>query len=204
MSALSDDQNPLQIQTSRHGPAQPNTAGRQPALLSAPPASQSADADASAPPPAARARGPRRRRAAAIATAILLFLGVSALLARFLSTENAERSAESALLGAQVRGDANGMLARLHGCRERAACVATVRANAVGLRRTGAVKILSLKSATAYSLSGATGTTRVAWTVIGRLPVVQCVKVRRTGSFLSGIRVTLLSISAPIAGEADC
>src|SRR5207302_1509932 len=79
-----------------------------------------------------------------------------------------------------------------------------VRANASRLRRPGAVKILSLKSATAYSLSGARGKTRLAWTVIGRLPVVQCVEVRRTGSFLSGITVTLLSISAPIAGEADC
>ena len=155
-------------------------------------------------PTATRARGRGLRRAAAIAAALLVFLAVSALLARFLSTENAERSAESGLLQAQARGDANGMLARLHGCPERAACVAAVRANASRLRRPGAVKILSLKSATAYSLSGARGKTRLAWTVIGRLPVVQCVEVRRTGSFLSGITVTLLSISAPIAGEADC
>jgi hypothetical protein len=40
--------------------------------------------------------------------------------------------------------------------------------------------------------------------VIGRLPVVQCVEVRRTGNILSGIDVTLLSLSAPIANEADC
>jgi hypothetical protein len=135
---------------------------------------------------------------------VLLFLAISALLARFLSTENAERSAEEGLLQAQARGDVNGMLARLPGCREQAACVAAVRADASGLRRPGAVKILSLKSATAYSLIGATGKTRLAWTVIGRLPVVQCVEVRRTGSFVSGITVTLLSISAPIPGEADC
>lgn len=135
---------------------------------------------------------------------MLLFLAISVLLARFLSTENAERSAEEGLLRAQARGDVSGMLARLHGCRERAACVASVRANASRLRRPGAVKILSLKSATAYSLAGATGKTRLAWTVIGRRPVVQCVEVRRTGSFLSGITVTLRSISAPIAGEADC
>jgi hypothetical protein len=151
-----------------------------------------------------RARRWRLRRAAAIAAGLLVFLAISGLLARFLSVENAERGSEAGLLQAQARGDVDGMLARLRGCRERPACVAAVRANASRLRRPGAVKILSLKSATAYSLTGATGKTRLAWTVIGRLPVVQCVEVRRTGSFLSGITVALLSISAPIAGEADC
>jgi hypothetical protein len=82
--------------------------------------------------------------------------------------------------------------------------VATVRADASRLRRPGAVKILSLKSHTAYALGGATGVTRVAWTVIGRLPVVQCVGVRRSGDLLAGISVTLYSLSAPIANEADC
>ena len=55
------------------------------------------------------------------------------------------------------------------------------------------MKILSLKSSTAYSLAGATGTTRLAWTVIGKLPVVQCVEVRRTGNALTGHHVTLLA-----------
>ena len=72
------------------------------------------------------------------------------------------------------------------------------------LRRAGAVKILSLKSSTAYTPMGATGKTRLAWTVIGKLPVVQCVEVRRSGNPLKGINVTLLSLSAPIPNEADC
>ena len=72
------------------------------------------------------------------------------------------------------------------------------------LRRPGAVKILSLKSRTAYSLTGAKGKTRLAWTVIGRLPVVQCVEVRRTGNPIAGIHIALLSLSAPIPNEADC
>jgi len=135
---------------------------------------------------------------------VLAFLAISGLLARFLSTENIERDDEAALIQAQARGDVSGMLARLSGCRESPSCVATVRANASSLRRPGAVKILSVKSATAYSLGPATGRTRLAWTVIGRLPVVQCVKVRRTGSLLQGITVRLLYLSAPIANEADC
>ena len=82
--------------------------------------------------------------------------------------------------------------------------MATVRANAMRLRRPGAVKILSLKSSTAYALTGASGKTRLAWTVIGRLPVVQCVDVHRSGNPVSGIMVSLRSLSAPIANEADC
>jgi hypothetical protein len=135
---------------------------------------------------------------------VLLFLAVSGLLARFLSTENRERDADHALIQAQAKGDLTGMLGQLSGCRESPSCLATARADASSLRRGGAVKILSVKSKTAYSLTGATGTTRLAWTVIGRLPVVQCVEVRRTGNFLAGIKITLLSLSAPIGNEADC
>jgi hypothetical protein len=135
---------------------------------------------------------------------VLLFLAISGALARFLSVENVERDEDLALIEAQARGDVNGMLDRLEGCRASAACVATAQANARSLRRAGAVKILSLKSRTAYSLTGSTGKTRLAWTVIGRLPVVQCVEVRRSGSFLEGVKVTLLSLSAPISNEADC
>ena len=135
---------------------------------------------------------------------MLLFVAVSVLLARFLSTENVERDQEASLLQAQAKGDVQRMLAQLDGCRARPACLATVRANADRLRRPGVVKILSLKSSTAYALTGASGKTRLAWTVIGRLPIVQCVEVRRTGNPISGITVTLRSLSAPIPNEADC
>jgi hypothetical protein len=137
---------------------------------------------------------------------VVVFLAASALLARFLSTENTERDADLALIQAEARGDVAGMLAQLSGCRSNPSCVALVRANAANsrLRRAGAVKILSLKSATAYSLTGASGRTRLAWTVIGKLPVVQCVDVRRTGNFFKGITINLMSLSAPIPNEADC
>ena len=133
-----------------------------------------------------------------------MFLAVSVLLARFLSVENDERDKDLAVLQAQARGDAAGMLAQMSGCGRRSECVTLVRSDASHLRRPGAVKILSLKSATAYSLTGATGKTRIAWTVIGQLPVVQCVEVRRTGNPISGIQVALLTLSAPISNEGDC
>jgi hypothetical protein len=137
---------------------------------------------------------------------VVLFVAISALLARFLSVENVERDADLALIQAQARGDVNGMLARLSGCRLSPSCVGRVREDASNprLRRAGAVKILSLKSSTAYAVGGATGKTRLAWTVIGKLPVVQCIEVRRTGNAIGGITVTLLSLSAPIPNEADC
>lgn len=152
----------------------------------------------------ARLRRPRPIHIALIVFALVLFLAISVLLARFLSAENVERDGVLSVLVAQAAGNAKGMLAKLDGCRARPACVATVRSNAARLRRPGSVKILSLTSKTAYSLSASHGKTRVAWTVIGRLPVVQCVQVRRTGDFLTGMSVRLSSISAPIPNEADC
>lgn len=169
------------------------------------------------PQPQLGARGPRewwqrlprgRRVALRYAGAALLVvvLAVSVLLARFLTVENAERDADLALVQAQARGDVAGMLDRLDGCRRRRACVAAVQANARNprLRRSGDVKILQLESATAYSLFGATGETRLAWTVIGTLPVVQCIRVRRTGNFLTGVHVALVALSRPIANEGEC
>src|SRR5262249_1697843 len=145
-----------------------------------------------------RRRPTALKRVALVVIGILLFLAISGALARFLATENVERDADLALIRAEAGGDVNRMLADLSGCRERPSCVAMVRTNASGLRRAGTVKILSLKSSTAYSLTGSTGTTRLAWTVIGMRPVVQCIEVRRTGSIVEGITVKLQSLSAPI------
>jgi hypothetical protein len=135
---------------------------------------------------------------------VVLFVGISGLLARFLSAEGVERDDIFAVLQAQAAGNLQGMLDGQTGCRQSPSCIQSTRANAIELRRRGAVKILTLKSATAYTLTSATGKTRVAWTVIGKLPVVQCVEVRRRGNFLQGISVTLVSISAPISNEGDC
>jgi hypothetical protein len=141
-----------------------------------------------------------------IVLGVLLFLAISGVLARLLTPDNAEREADVALIKAEVRGDAASIISQLSGCRANPSCVAAAERNAGDphLRRSGNVKILSLSSATANAPAGATGKTRVAWTVIGSLPVVQCIDVRRTGNALTGIKVTLLSLSAPISGEGDC
>jgi hypothetical protein len=143
------------------------------------------------------------RRLPLIAASVIVFLAVSFVLARWLTTENRERDAIYALIVAEARGDAAAVRARLSGCDGR--CAATVAANARRLRIPGTPKILRLDSKTAYALGSASGPTRVAWTVVNRrLPVVQCVAVVRTGSALAGRRLVLRSISAPIGGEDSC
>lgn len=157
----------------------------------------------------ARGLGAHRRRTritriALIALGVVVFLAISAWLARFLSTENAERDALVTLLRAEAAGDVQGVLAQLRGCRKEASCVATVRRDASAARRAGGVQILALSSPTAYSLANATGESRVAWRAGSSQPVVQCVLVHRHGNPLTGLSVTLLRLSAPIPGEADC
>ena len=147
---------------------------------------------------------PRRRRLAVVVGCLVLFLTVGFVLGRFLSAENVEREDILAVLQAQARGDAPAELALLGECPPDSRCAAAVRTSAASLRRSGDVKIVSLKSSANSSLTSSTGTTRVAWTVIGRLPVVQCVRVHRSGNVLSGVSVRLLALSAPIENEADC
>ena len=155
-----------------------------------------------------RGLAPRQRRVlrGLLGVCAIVVLVVGALLSRFLSVENAERSDVVTLLQAEAKGSLAGMLAALDGCRADPSCLASAKADASDprARRAGAVKILQLESPTAYSLSSATGKTRLAWTVIGTLPVVQCVDVRRTGNFLSGIHIQLIGLSAPISGEGTC
>jgi hypothetical protein len=146
----------------------------------------------------------RRHRWLILALAFAVFIVISGLLARFLSVENTERDDELALLQREAAGDASGLIAQISGCGHAPACVATQRANARSLRRPGDVTIISLQSGTAYTLTGATGLTRLAWRVPGRLPVVQCVTVRRSGNFLTGLNVTVLGLSSPIGNTADC
>jgi hypothetical protein len=144
-----------------------------------------------------------RRTKLLIAAGVVVFLGVSFLLARYLSTENRERDAVYALLRDQARGDVRGMLSRLDGCDAR--CRAAVESNARRRARPGSVKILAYDSSTSYALGAASGPTRVAWTIVNRqLPVVQCVEVQRTGSVLTGRAITLRRLSVPINSTGSC
>jgi hypothetical protein len=144
------------------------------------------------------------RRTALIALAVVAFLGISTLVARYLTTDNAERNAIYQLLRAEARGDAAAMTGAIAGCGDRPSCRTTAADLARRLKRPGPVKILNLDSKTSHALTDATGLTRVAWKAPGRFPVVQCVTVRRRGNPVTGTSITLLRLSAPIARTGLC
>jgi hypothetical protein len=141
-------------------------------------------------------------RLAVIAVAVVAFLAASGFVARWLTTDNAERDQVTRLLSAQLRGDPRAMLRELDGCD--AACAAQVRADARRLRRPGPLQIVSYESATAHALRSDSGPTRVVWKTPRTLTVVQCVGVRRTGSALRGLTVHLLTLSPSRPRSAGC
>jgi hypothetical protein len=147
----------------------------------------------------------RRRRTILIvaAFAAFVFLGLSALLARGLSSAGTERAAVLELLEVQARGDAEAVLARLPACRREPACADVTAERTRALRRPGAVQILAYDPTTRLALTRRTGVARVAWRAGSALPVVQCVRARREGP-LNGSSVELLAISAPIARDGAC
>jgi predicted transcriptional regulator len=144
----------------------------------------------------------RRRLLAIVIPAAVVFLAASFLLARFLTTENKERSRIYELLQSEASGNPRAVLAELDACDT--ACAETVRRFLPRLAGPGGVKIARLDSRTSYSVGTKTGPSRVVWVrgVNGR-PVVQCVLVRRSGSVLTGRSVSLLRVSAPLANNED-
>ena len=147
----------------------------------------------------------RPYKLALLAAGIALFLAISALLARAFSVDTAERSAITAVVQAEARGDTAGVTDRLTDCGASSSCRARVTADVAALRRPGTVSILQIQTSSGFSLTSTTGTARVAFTVGSSLPIVQCVRVRRAGNVLSGLRVELLELSRRLAkADADC
>ncbi len=134
----------------------------------------------------------------------LLFVAISALLARAFSANSAEQSAVTALIKAEAAGQSGNMLARIDGCGRQESCRSRVDSDAQQLKRLGTVSIIQLQPSTSFSLAGMVGTARVAWSAGSSLPIVQCVKVRRSGNVLSGLRVQLLEISVRIKSDSAC
>jgi hypothetical protein len=145
------------------------------------------------------------RRRVALAAALLAFLAASLVIARWLSADGTERAKIEDVLEAQSRGDAAAMAEELERCG--AACRRALQRQAADLRGRGDVEIVRYDSATSHAVGSERGFTRVVWRRTGpddRLPTVQCFQVERTGTVLTGPRVTLLGLSAPIGREAGC
>jgi hypothetical protein len=152
----------------------------------------------------ARARSRRRLYLVGIVLALLVFLAISAVLARVLSIDGTERSAITVLVKDEAAGNRSAMISRIQSCADNAGCRARVAADAANLRRSGTISILQLQPSAGFSLTSTVGTARVAWRAGSSLPVVQCVRVRRAGDALSGFRVELLRLSRRIASDSNC
>lgn len=147
----------------------------------------------------------RRVHIAAIAAAISVFLVVSALLARVFSANSAEQAAITSLVKDEARGDTGAVIGDIAACQSSPACRTRASYNATRLKHPGAVSIIQIQASTSFSIAGTLGTARVAWNVAGRPhPIVQCIRVRRTGNAISGLRVQLLEVSRRITSTAAC
>jgi len=144
----------------------------------------------------------RRLGRAALVAGVLAFLAVSFLVARWLAADGDERARVERLIEAQSRGDAAAMAREIAICD--AACEERLRGLAQRLAGPGVTEIVRYDSGTAHALGDETRPTRVVWRRRDTLPTVQCVTVQRRGSALTGPRVTLLALSAPIGREAGC
>ena len=139
-----------------------------------------------------------------VALGVVLFLAISVGLARVFGANGAEESAITALVKAEATGDQSAMLSRIQDCAQSPSCRSRVAQNAANLRRPGAVTTIQLQPSTSFSLGGVVGTARVAWKAGSSLPIVQCVRVRRSGDVLGGLNVKLLEISARIRSDSSC
>jgi hypothetical protein len=146
----------------------------------------------------------RRNLVILVSLGVLVLFAVSTLLARALSAEGAERSAITSLVQAEGRGDAAAAVAAIDGCAARPGCRSRVRADVAALHRPGAVQLIQLQTSSGFSLGPTHGTARVVWSVGKSLPIVQCVRVERSGNVLRGLRVLLLALTPRLAGDADC
>jgi hypothetical protein len=142
---------------------------------------------------------------ALIVLAVVVVIGGSFVIARWINNDTVERARVVELLRDQLRGDAAAMLRRLEAC-EDPRCVAVVRANARRLRRDAELKVALYQSQTAHALRSRTKFTRVVWFPSGReaQTTVQCVLVRRDGNVFAGMTVSLLRVTAPIGRESSC
>jgi len=147
---------------------------------------------------------PRPLRFVLAASAVAAFVVLSALTARVLTPAGRERDAVVALVRAQARGDTARVIGSVAGCRARPACTRRLRGTVARLRRPGEVSVLRYDGPARLALRARSGTARIVWRGGDGLPVVQCVRVRRTGSVLEGFGVRVLALSDPIGRETSC
>jgi hypothetical protein len=146
----------------------------------------------------------RPARIGLIVLGVVLFLAVSAVIARFLGAATAERDRATGILRLQARGDVEGVVNDIEGCRADPSCVSRIVAQVKRLRTPGRFEIVRVENVAGLAIGSRTDTARVVWRAGSRLPTVQCVRVRRSGNPISGYDVDVLALGAPIGRESSC
>ncbi|HEV7176200.1 MAG TPA: hypothetical protein VGN29_11950 [Solirubrobacteraceae bacterium] len=135
----------------------------------------------------------------------VVFLLISALLARIFSADSAQRAAITAVLQDQAQGDTNAVISRIQGCAASAACRERAAYNTTHLKAPGPISVLTLQTAAGgITFGNSEGVARVAWRIGSGLPIVQCFRVRRAGNPITGLHVELIAVSKRIPSESDC
>lgn len=147
------------------------------------------------PPPA---------RYALAGLAVLAFLLASGALARVLAAAGAERAAVVSVVEAQAAGDPDHVASLVAGCRADPACRRRIERDLRRLRSSGEATVLRIDGPSRLASGARTGTARVAWRPGNRLPIVQCVQVRRSGSLVAGFQVQVVAVSEPRPPQAGC
>ena len=141
---------------------------------------------------------------ASIGLAVVLFLVISALLARAFSVADAEDAAITDLVKAEASGDTARVISLISGCHTNPACRARAATVTATLHHPGAVSIAVINPSSSFSITSTLGTARVAWLVGSSLPRTQCVRVRHAGNVLTGFTVEMLTVSRRIVTDAVC
>jgi hypothetical protein len=141
---------------------------------------------------------------ASIGLAVVLFLVISALLARAFSVADAEDAAITDLVKAEASGDTADVISLISGCHTTPACRAQAATLTATLHHPGAVSIAEINPSSSFSVTSTLGTARVAWLAGSSLPRTQCVRVRHAGNVLTGFTVELLTVSRRIVTDAEC
>jgi hypothetical protein len=139
-----------------------------------------------------------------IGFAVVVFLVVSALLARAFSVGGAEDAALTDLVTAEAHGNTAAVTRMIIGCQAHPACRARAASVSASLRRPGGISIVQIQESAGFSLGSTLGTARIVWLAGSSLPRVQCMIVRHTGDVLSGFAVRIEKVSPRIASDASC
>jgi len=147
----------------------------------------------------------RPARIALAVSAVVLFVLASAVVARVLAAQGAERTLLEHSISAQAAGDSKLAASLISNCSAGSECATAVAAVVAQVKAPGKrAKVLQIDPGTSKSPGGDIGVARIAWRIDGQLPVVECVVVERTGNAVSGFEVRLNALSKPIQREGHC